>query len=157
MSDGHCGLSASCFAMALCFPCLDHTLYYFSHLTEFLRQIPVTTKAQRVSKCANITLGSIMLDASHRGTPAGREGRELTSRAKHLQELSDTLALPFLNRQNPSSSERHEGLVLSHQTAWVSKPSFPLLDQIWLLSQVRLITSNRVQLWDMMIVKFFTC
>lgn len=148
------GLSASCFAMMLCFPCLDHTLYYFFHLTEFLRHILVTTKAQR----ANMTPGSAMLGAAHGELQLEEKANgALTSRAKHLQELSDTLALPSRNGQSPSSSERHGGLVLSHQTVPVSKSTFLLLVWIWLLSQVCLIPSNRVLLWDMMVVKFFTC
>lgn len=96
------GLSASCFAMMLCFPCLDHTLYYFFHLTEFLRHILVTTKAQR----ANMTPGSAMLGAAHGELQLEEKANgALTSRAKHLQELSDTLALPSRNGQSPSSSE----------------------------------------------------
>lgn len=53
----------------------------------------------------------------------------LTSRAKHFQVISGTTLLLSRNGHSLSSSEKHEGFVLGHQMASVSKNTFLLLAQ----------------------------
>lgn len=67
----------------------------------------------------------------------------LASRAKHFQEpLPGTVPFPSPDGNSLSSSERHEGFVLGHQMASVSKNTFLLPAQSWLLSQAYSIPSN---------------
>ena len=67
----------------------------------------------------------------------------LTSRAKHFEELwSGTVPWPSPDGNSLSSSERHEGFVLGHQMASVSKNTFLLLAQTSLLGQPYSIPSN---------------